>query len=85
MPCMSATFAICPLSGKFVGKLLSALCPSQPDVYYNSANLSGVSLAVTQYPGLYFLGLKHSYAVSSTPPAGVGNDVAFGAEHMAAG
>jgi putative flavoprotein involved in K+ transport len=39
---------------------------------------------VTQYPGLYFLGLRRTYAVSSALLAGVGNDAAFIAEHIAA-
>jgi putative flavoprotein involved in K+ transport len=39
---------------------------------------------VTQYPGLYFLGLRRTYALSSALLAGVGNDAAFIAEHIAA-
>jgi putative flavoprotein involved in K+ transport len=39
---------------------------------------------VTQYPGLYFLGLRRTYAVSSALLAGVGNDAAFIADHIAA-
>jgi putative flavoprotein involved in K+ transport len=39
---------------------------------------------VTQYPGLYFLGLRRTYAISSALLAGVGNDAAFIAEHIAA-
>src|SRR5262249_15045133 len=37
---------------------------------------------VTQCPGLYFLGLRRTYAVSSALLAGVGNDAAFIAEHI---
>jgi putative flavoprotein involved in K+ transport len=39
---------------------------------------------VTQCPGLYFLGLRRSHAVSSALLAGVGNDAAFIARHIAA-
>jgi putative flavoprotein involved in K+ transport len=39
---------------------------------------------VTQYPGLYFLGLRRAYALSSALLAGVGNDAAFLADHIAA-
>ena len=39
---------------------------------------------VTQYPSLYFLGLRRTYAISSALLAGVGNDAAFIAEHIAA-
>jgi putative flavoprotein involved in K+ transport len=39
---------------------------------------------VTQYQGLYFLGLRRTYALSSALLAGVGNDAAFIAEHIAA-
>ena len=39
---------------------------------------------VTQWPGVYFLGLRRTYAVSSALLAGVGNDAAFIAEHIAA-
>jgi putative flavoprotein involved in K+ transport len=39
---------------------------------------------VTQHPGLYFLGLRRTYAISSALLAGVGNDAAFVAEHIAA-
>jgi putative flavoprotein involved in K+ transport len=39
---------------------------------------------VTQYPGLYFLGLRRTYSLSSALLAGVGNDAAFIAEHIAA-
>jgi putative flavoprotein involved in K+ transport len=39
---------------------------------------------VTQYPGLYFLGLRRTYALSSALLAGVGNDAAFIADHIAA-
>jgi putative flavoprotein involved in K+ transport len=39
---------------------------------------------VTQYRGLYFLGLRRTYALSSALLAGVGNDAAFIAEHIAA-
>jgi putative flavoprotein involved in K+ transport len=39
---------------------------------------------VTQTPGLYFLGLRRTYAISSALLAGVGNDAAFIAEHIAA-
>jgi putative flavoprotein involved in K+ transport len=39
---------------------------------------------VTQYPGLYFLGLRRTYALSSALLAGVGNDAAFIADHLAA-
>ena len=39
---------------------------------------------VTDYPGLYFLGLRRTYAISSALLAGVGNDAAFIAEHIAA-
>jgi putative flavoprotein involved in K+ transport len=38
---------------------------------------------VTDYAGLYFLGLRRTYAVSSALLAGVGNDAAFIAEHIA--
>src|SRR5262249_52434160 len=38
---------------------------------------------VTQYPGLYFLGLRRTYAISSPLLAGVGNEAAFTAEHLA--
>ena len=38
---------------------------------------------VTQRPGLYFLGLRRTHAVSSALLAGVGNDAAFLAEHIA--
>ena len=39
---------------------------------------------VTQRRGLYFLGLRRTYAVSSALLAGVGNDAAFIADHIAA-
>ena len=39
---------------------------------------------VTQYPGFYFLGLRRTYSLSSALLAGVGNDAAFIAEHIAA-
>ena len=39
---------------------------------------------VTQHPGLYFLGLRRTYAVSSALLAGVGNDAAFIADHIVA-
>jgi putative flavoprotein involved in K+ transport len=39
---------------------------------------------VTQYQGLYFLGLRRAYALSSALLAGVGDDAAFIADHMAA-
>jgi hypothetical protein len=39
---------------------------------------------VTQYPGLYFLGLRRTYALSSALLAGVGNDAAFIADHIVA-
>jgi putative flavoprotein involved in K+ transport len=39
---------------------------------------------VTNYPGLYFLGLRRTYAISSALLAGVGNDAAFIAEYIAA-
>jgi putative flavoprotein involved in K+ transport len=39
---------------------------------------------VTQCRGLYFLGLRRTYAVSSALLAGVGNDAAFIADHIAA-
>jgi putative flavoprotein involved in K+ transport len=39
---------------------------------------------VAQYPGLYFLGLRRTYALSSALLAGVGNDAAFIADHIAA-
>jgi len=38
---------------------------------------------VTQYPGLYFLGLRRTYALSSALLAGV-NDAAFIADHIVA-
>jgi putative flavoprotein involved in K+ transport len=38
---------------------------------------------VTDWPGLYFLGLRRTYAVSSALLAGVGHDAAFLAEHIA--
>jgi putative flavoprotein involved in K+ transport len=38
---------------------------------------------VTQYRGLYFVGLRRTYAISSALLAGVGNDAAFIAEHIA--
>jgi putative flavoprotein involved in K+ transport len=39
---------------------------------------------VTQCRGLYFLGLRRTHAISSALLAGVGNDAAFIAEHIAA-
>jgi putative flavoprotein involved in K+ transport len=39
---------------------------------------------VTDCPGLYFLGLRRTYALSSALLAGVGPDAAFLAEHIAA-
>lgn len=39
---------------------------------------------VTSHAGLYFLGLRRTYAVSSALLAGVGNDAAFLAERIAA-
>src|SRR5262245_10623478 len=39
---------------------------------------------VAQCPGLYFLGLRRTHAVSSALLAGVGNDAAFIADHIAA-
>jgi putative flavoprotein involved in K+ transport len=39
---------------------------------------------VTKCPGLYFLGLRRTYALSSALLAGVGNDAAFIADHIAA-
>jgi putative flavoprotein involved in K+ transport len=39
---------------------------------------------VTQYRGLYFLGLRRTNAISSALLAGVGSDAAFIAEHIAA-
>jgi putative flavoprotein involved in K+ transport len=39
---------------------------------------------VTDWPGLYFLGLRRTYAISSALLAGVGHDAAFLAEHIAA-
>jgi putative flavoprotein involved in K+ transport len=39
---------------------------------------------VTDWPGLYFLGLRRTYSVSSALLAGVGHDAAFLAEHIAA-
>ena len=38
---------------------------------------------VTQCPGVYFLGLRRTHALSSALLAGVGNDAAFIAEHIA--
>ena len=38
---------------------------------------------VTDWPGLYFLGLRRTYAVSSALLAGVGNDAGFLADHIA--
>jgi hypothetical protein len=38
---------------------------------------------VTDWEGLYFLGLRRTYAVSSALLAGVGNDAAFLADHIA--
>jgi putative flavoprotein involved in K+ transport len=38
---------------------------------------------VTQWPGLYFLGLRRTHSLSSALLAGVGNDAAFLAEHIA--
>lgn len=38
---------------------------------------------VTDCPGLYFLGLRRTYALSSALLAGVGRDAAFVAEHIA--
>jgi putative flavoprotein involved in K+ transport len=39
---------------------------------------------VTQWPGLYFLGLRRTHSLSSALLAGVGTDAAFLAEHIAA-
>jgi putative flavoprotein involved in K+ transport len=39
---------------------------------------------VTDWPGLYFLGLRRTYSVSSALLAGVGHDAAFLAENIAA-
>ena len=39
---------------------------------------------VTQCPGLYFLGLRRTHAISSALLAAVGNDAAFIAKHIAA-
>jgi putative flavoprotein involved in K+ transport len=39
---------------------------------------------VTDWSGLYFLGLRRTYSVSSALLAGVGHDAAFLAEHIAA-
>jgi putative flavoprotein involved in K+ transport len=39
---------------------------------------------VTQHPGLYFLGLRRTHALSSALLAGVGDDAAFIARHIAA-
>jgi putative flavoprotein involved in K+ transport len=39
---------------------------------------------VTECPGLYFLGLRRTHALSSALLAGVGNDAAFLAERIAA-
>jgi putative flavoprotein involved in K+ transport len=50
-------------------------------------NASGEPLherGVTQCPGLYFLGLRRTYALSSALLAGVGNDAALIADHIAA-
>ena len=38
---------------------------------------------VTQRPGVYFLSLRRTHAVSSALLAGVGNDAAFIAQHIA--
>jgi putative flavoprotein involved in K+ transport len=50
---------------------------------FNDAGEPRHRRGVTEWPGLYFLGLRRTYAVSSALLAGVGNDAAFLADHIA--
>ena len=51
---------------------------------FNEAGEPHHRRGVTQWPGLYFLGLRRTHSLSSALLAGVGTDAAFLAEHIAA-
>jgi putative flavoprotein involved in K+ transport len=51
---------------------------------FNDAGEPHHRRGIADWPGLYFLGLRRTYAVSSALLAGVGHDAGFIADHIAA-